>query len=485
MEEVKMKNGLKNSVLLKAVTKRKVIVMKTKFIPLYIVALSITSLSCKKFLDPEPPKNVTAAGLAFQDEKIATSTVLGLYTSMNGYNNQFASGFLSMLMSFAADDYYYAAASYDAYKNNSLLPSTSYLDRMWSQPYAIIGHANSVIEGVEASSLSTSVKAQLTGEAKFVRAFCYFYLVNMFNKVPLVKDTDVFKNTSLPQSTKQEVYEFITQDLVDAVANLSDAYPSAERVRPNKKAAQALLARVYLYTQKWDLAESTASLVIADNRYKIPADLKSVFLKTSEEAIWQLLTVNTSTAGVNTWEGFSMVPTTTTGNPLYRVYDKTLLAFAGDDKRISDWTTEQVFGGVPYRYPSKYRYRTATPVVEYNTVLRLAEQYLIRAEARANIGTPAKISEAVNDLNVLRNRANAQPSLSSSLSKADALLAVENERRFELLGEWGHRWFDLVRTNRAVPVLSVTKANGFTASDTLIPIHDDILKTNTNLKPND
>ncbi|MFN0257138.1 RagB/SusD family nutrient uptake outer membrane protein [Pedobacter ureilyticus] len=479
-----MRNILKNGSLLKANANKKVLKMKAKFIPLYIAALSISSVSCKKFLEADPPKTFSVSEVVFQDEKIATSATVGMYTSMNGFNSQFASGFLSILMSITADDYYYGASSYDAYKNNDLLPSTSYLDRMWSQPYAIIGQANSVIEGVANSSLSASVKTQLTSEAKFVRAFCYFYLVNMFNKVPLVIDTDVNKNKTLPQSTKQEVYNLITQDLIDAVAGLGDAYASAERVRPNKKAAQALLARVYLYTQKWELAESTASLVIADNRYKIPTDLTTVFTKTSEEAIWQLLTVNVSTTGVNTWEGFSMVPNNTTVNPLYRIYQTTLDAFAGTDKRKLIWTTEQVFGGVPYRYPSKYKYRTATPVVEYNTVLRLAEQYLIRAEARANIGTAAKISEAVNDLNVLRSRANAQPSLSSNLSKADALLAVENERRFELLGEWGHRWFDLVRTNRAVQVLSA-KTNGFTASDMLIPIHEEILKTNTNLKPND
>ncbi len=459
--------------------------MKAKFIPIYIAALSLTNLSCEKFLDADLPKNQTAADIAFQDEKIATSTVQGMYTSMNGFNSQFGSGLLSTLLSMAADDYQYAAAAYEAYRDNALLPSTLYLDRLWSQPYGYINYANNIIAGVEASSLSSQVKAQLIGEAKFVRAFSYFYLVNVFNKVPLVIDTDVNKNNTLPQSTKQEVYNFITQDLVDAVTGLSDVYQGGtERVRPNKKAAQALLARVYLYTQKWELAESTASLVIADTRYKISADLNSVFLRTSEEAIWQLQTVNTSTAGVNTWEGFSMVPTSTTVNPLYRVYQTTLDAFASTDKRKLNWTTEQVFNSIAYRYPSKYRYRTATPVVEYNTVLRLAEQYLIRAEARANIGTPAKISEAIDDLNVLRNRADVTL-LSNNLSKPDALLAVENERHFELLGEWGHRWFDLVRTNRAVQVLSVTKNNGFTASDMLIPIHDDILKTNTNLKPND
>ncbi len=469
---------------LSATTNKKGLTMKAKFIPLYIAALSITSVSCKKFLDADPPINVTAAADAFKDERIATSTALGMYNTMNGFNSQFASGFLSILMSITADDYYLGAASYDAYKDNALLPSTGFLDRMWSQPYGVIGQANNVIAGVEASSLSAAVKTQLIGEAKFVRAFCYFYLVNMFNKVPLVQDNDVFKNNLLPQSPKADVYAFITKDLVDAVANLGDTYVSAERVRPNKKAAQALLARVYLYTEKWDLAEATASLVIGDTRYKIPADLNTVFLKSSEEAIWQLLTVNTSTAGVNTWEGFSMVPTNATANPLYRVYQTTLDAFASTDKRKLDWTKEQVFNSVSYRYPAKYKYRIATPVVEYNTVLRLAEQYLIRAEARANQNNAAKLVQAVEDLNVLRGRADVTL-LSTSLLKPDVLLAVENERRFELLGEWGHRWFDLVRTNRAVQVLSVTKNNGFTASDMLIPIHVDILKTNPKLKPND
>ncbi|RZK92195.1 MAG: RagB/SusD family nutrient uptake outer membrane protein [Pedobacter sp.] len=458
--------------------------MKIKFIPLYIAALSLTNLSCEKFLEADAPKNQVAAETAFKDEKIATSTVLGIYTSMNGFNGQFASSLLSTLTSIAADDYYYSLTSYDAYKQNALLPSTDYLDRLWSQPYSYINQCNNVIEGVAKSTLSPQVKAQLTGEAKFVRAFCYFYLVNTFNKVPLIKDTDVFKNNLLGQSTKQEVYDFITQDLTDAVADLSDAYQGAERVRPNKKAAQALLARVYLYTQKWDLAEATASTVIGDTRYKIPADLNSVFLKTSEEAIWQLQTVNTSTAGVNTWEGFGIIPATSTAIVYYRVYDATEKKFETGDKRKVDWLKPYTTGGITYLYPTKYKIRTATTVTEYNTVLRLAEQYLIRAEARANQNNAAKLSQAVDDINVIRGRAGILP-LNNALPKADVLLAIEKERHLELLGEWGHRWFDLVRTNRAVPVLSVTKANGFNAADQLIPISEVILNTNPNLKPND
>ncbi len=458
--------------------------MKAKFIPLYIAALSLTNLSCEKFLEVESPKNEVIADVAFKDEKIATSTILGIYSSMNGFNSQFASGMTSILMSITADDYYYAAATYDAFKQNALLPTTSNLNRLWSQPYTHINQANGVIEGIAASSLSAKVKQQLSSEAKFVRAFCYFYLVNIFNKVPLVKDTDIDKNKLLGQSTKQETYDFIIEDLKEAVAGLSDAYQGAERVRPNKKAAQALLARVYLYTEKWDLAEATAAAVIADTRYKLSADLNSVFLRTSEEAIWQLQTVNTSTAGVNTWEGFSIVPPTPTSTALYRVYPVTAAKFELGDKRRTDWLKPYVTATTTFYYPTKYKFRTSTPVTEYNTVLRLAEQYLIRAEARANQNNSAKLIEAIGDLNVIRSRANL-PALSTSLIKAEVLLAIENERQLEMLGEWGHRWFDLVRTNRAVPVLSVTKANGFNAADQLIPISEEILKTNPKLTQND
>ena len=458
--------------------------MKAKFIPLYIAALSLTNLSCEKFLEVDPPKTEVITDVAFSDEKIATSTVLGIYSSMNGYNSQFASSMVSVLMSITADDYYYAASSYDAFKQNALLPSTSNLDRLWSQPYSYINQANGIIEGVAASNLSPAFKQQLASEAKFVRAFCYFYLVNIFNKVPLVKDTDIEKNKTLGQSTKQETYDFIIQDLKDAVNGLSDAYQGAERVRPNKKAAQALLARVYLYNKNWDLAEAMATAVISDTRYKISPNLNSVFLRTSEEAIWQLQTVNTSTAGVNTWEGFAIVPPTPTSQALYRVYPVTAAKFEIGDKRRTDWLKPYVTATTTFYYPTKYKIRTAAPVTEYNTVLRLAEQYLIRAEARANQNIPAKLVQAVEDINVIRGRANLT-ALSTSLPKADVLLAVENERQLELLGEWGHRWFDLVRTNRAVPVLSVTKANGFDAADQFIPISEETLKTNAKLTQND
>ncbi|ULT29187.1 RagB/SusD family nutrient uptake outer membrane protein [Sphingobacterium sp. E70] len=130
--------------------------------------------------------------------------------------------------------------------------------------------------------------------------------------------------------------------------------------------------------------------------------------------------------------------------------------------------------------PYKYKVRTGAPVTEYNTVLRLAEQYLIRAEARLNQN---KLQAALQDINQIRERAGLV-ALPQTMDKASIALALEKERQLELLGEWGHRWFDLVRTNRALPVLSTVKTD-FSESDIKIPIATAILITNANLQQND
>lgn len=437
--------------------------------------------SCNSFLEVDSPKTEVAAESAFSDAKTAEATVGGLYSSMNNYNNQFASGLMSIVLSSLADEYNSAFTTYDEYKANNLSPATSYLDRLWSQPYSYINHSNKIIEGLETSALSAAVKAQLSAEARFTRVFNYFYLSNLFNKVPLITDTkDLDANNQKGPAPKEELYGFMIADLNKAVADISDTYQGNERTRPNKKAVEALLARIYLYHSEWANAEAMADKVIADKRYELSQDLNSVFLKTSKEAIWQLQTVNISTAGVNTWEGFSIVPTVTTGRSYYKVYDATLARYESNDLRKVNWLKPYTVSDKTLYMPYKYKLRTGTPVTEYNTVLRLAEQYLIRAEARLNQN---KLQAALADINEIRKRAGLA-ALPQHMAKAEIALALEKERQLELLGEWGHRWFDLVRTNRAVPVLSKIKTD-FTVSDQKIPISTSILLTNTHLEQND
>jgi hypothetical protein len=113
-------------------------------------------------------------------------------------------------------------------------------------------------------------------------------------------------------------------------------------------------------------------------------------------------------------------------------------------------------------------------------VLRLAEQYLIRAEARANQNN---IAGAVDDINVIRTRAGL-PAVSQGVSKDQCLLAIEQERRIELFTEWGHRWFDLKRTNRADAVLSTLKSPNWQSADRLYPIPQSELETDVHLNQN-
>ena len=437
--------------------------------------------SCKKYVEIPPPQNQLISDLVFTDDKTATATVLGLYSSLNAFNSSFANYNGNFLPAFSADEFHYgfSSANLDEFKENDLIPSNSSVNGLWEPVYSYIYHANSIIEGLtDNTAVSEPVRKQLVAEAKFLRAFFYFYLINHFGDVPLVLNTDYKTNTLLPRTAKADVYASIIKDLKEAQTDISADYPSTERTRVNNAAVTTLLARTYLYDGQWANAETEATKVITDARYDLLDDLNGVFLKNSDEAIWQLQTVNTSTTGVNTWEGFSVVPTAT-GTPLYRFYPDFVDAFELGDKRKDSWVKSFTNTAGTYHYPFKYKIRTNTPVLEYSMVLRFAELFLIRAEARVNQNN---LEGAIDDLNVIRTRAGL-PDLLDTMLKEDIVLAIEKERKLELFTEWGHRWLDLKRTGRALTVLSVTKPD-ITATDLLYPIPLDAMQTNPNLVQN-
>ncbi|MGN6164632.1 MAG: RagB/SusD family nutrient uptake outer membrane protein [Flavisolibacter sp.] len=456
-----------------------------KHMLLYCLMLAgiLSTAGCKKYVDVPPPENQLISSVAFSDDNTANATVAGLYSNLNAYNYQFANFLGSAMPAFGADEFKYAFSStgFNEFRDDNLTPGNSYIRSLWSPVYASIYQANAIIEGLTRSTaVSEAAKKQYMGEAKFLRAFFYFYLVNYFGDVPLILNTDYKTNTVLPRTKAEEVYASILADLKDAQSDLSDNYLSPERTRVNKAAATALLARTYLYRQQWDLAEQEASKVIANGQYELLADLNKVFLKGSREAIWQIQTVNKSTAGVNTWEGFNMVPASAAARAYYYVYDSFLSAFEAGDNRRNAWIHIDPNVTGTFYYPYKYKIRTGTPVQEYTMPLRFAEQYLIRAEARAQQNN---LAGAKADLDTIRHRAGL-PSLDDNLSKEQLLLAVEQERRIELFAEWGHRWFDLRRTGRALTVLAPLKPD-LTATDLWYPLPLEAIKTNPFLVQND
>jgi starch-binding outer membrane protein, SusD/RagB family len=336
---------------------------------------------------------------------------------------------------------------------NKINPQTNiYINGYWKNMYNLIYAANNAYEQCSVSKgLSVPIKKELMAEALFIRAYIYFYLVNLYGPVPLALTTNPEVNRKLFRSPIDTVYKSIISDLNFARTELNEYYvgvdgltSTEDRFRPNSNTAIALLARVYLYRGKFEDAEMMASLIINNPDYSL-ASIDSVFLKGNRETIWQLNSNEHNDYNINTWEGNKFI---LTASPLLtgqQTISSTLLGgFDTRDLRRRNWIG--VFS--TFYYPFKYKVQKGSrDQKEASVVFRLAEQYLIRAEARAQLG---KLSEGLTDLNVIRVRAGIAPL--SGLNREQLLTAILKERQKELFVEQGHRWLDLKRTGQVGPV---------------------------------
>ncbi len=436
-------------------------------IELLLGALLMVSIAgCKKFVEIDPPPTQLVTASVFNNTATATSAQFTIYQAMSSgdsYNVAFYSGLLSDELKV------YGSNSFKItlYQNAMGTSPSSGTFNEWNNPYKYIYQANAIIAAMQNNkSISESIANQLTGESKFIRAYWHFYLTNIFGDVPLALTTDYTVTGKLARVPRLQVLKQVIADLMDAQSLLNNNYLDAtdtvsttERVRPNKAAATAMLARAYLYLGDYGKdptqylnAEAQASSVINNSLYSLVAitpNTSNVFAKNSNEAIWQLqIPLPSSTSATPDGNKFILISAPSISAISSQLYS----SFEPNDLRQANWigtyqtTTTPV---VKYYYPYKYKVRTATSVTEYTMVLRLGEQYLIRAEARAQQGST---SGALSDLNVIRNRAGL-PNYSGATDKTSLLNAILHERQVELFCEWGHRWFDLNRTGAVDVVL--------------------------------
>jgi hypothetical protein len=437
--------------------------------------------SCQKFVEIPAPINQIVNPIPFKDDATATATVIGIYSEMMRAPNQFSDNLTSLYAGMAADELFYYSPSYrDEFVKNEITQANheNLKTSFWEPAYKFIYTSNLCIEQLrQSSSLTPELKNTLIGECKFIRAFCYFSLINLFGDVPLITTTDYRLNATLPRTSKSKVYEQIISDLTDALNLLDTSYITDGRVRPNKWAAAAMLARVYLYNGDWIDAESKATVVISSGIYTLEPDLNNVFLKDSKEAIWQLMPVNPQ---FNTYEGNAILQPNNTLPPTYLLTSSLLNAFETGDYRLVAWVGSRTFQSQVEYFPYKYKvYGNSAPLTEYYMVLRLAEQYLIRGEARAEQNN---FEGALQDINEIRNRAGLPDIIYNS--QQSILAAIEQERRIELFAEWGHRWNDLKRTGRINTVLGALKPDTWQAKDTLWPIPQNEINLNHSLTQN-
>ena len=469
-----LKNGIKNQ------------------ISIVCLLVAFALLGCAKYVDVPPPSTSLTSENVYTDNTTAASVLTGIYTNISTNSPQLGQSVdaISLASGLSADELtlFGGAANINMllvqfYQNNlNAGQSTVSAGSLWSSFYSNIYITNVALERLTLSnSLSPKVKQQLIGEAKFLRAYFYFYLVNLYGNVPLIVSSDYSVNAVIHQAKIFQVYKQIIADLEDAQSLLSDGYVASdaisstlERVRPNKWAATALLAKTYLFTQFWDSAKVESTLIINNSaEYRLDS-LDNVFLSNSMEAIWQLQPVNT---GWNTEDGRVFVlpstgPTSNSSINGYPVYLSTQLldAFEPGDKRRSNWVDSVVVDSAnTYYYPYKYKSATLNaPVTEYTMVFRLGEQYLIRAEAEAEQND---LTNAVKDLNTIRNRASL-PAVPLN-TQSELLSEIMHERQVELFAEWGNRWLDLKRTGTVDQVMTQVapmKATTWNSNSQLYPL---------------
>jgi len=438
--------------------------------------------SCRKYLEIDLPKDQITSQAVFNNAANTLAAVNGLYTSALQPAN-FLTYQGDFLLGITADEFQYGQNYYDGFMNNNISGADYNLGNIWTTFYQVIYQANGIIEKVPGSPVSDSLKAQYIAEAKVFRAFCHLYLTSYFGDVPLIKTTDVTVTAAAGRTPKADVLAAIAADLKDAEAILPAG--SVRNGRFNKWMATALLARVYLYRQDWADAAAKATNLIADGAdFTLVQDLNKVFLRGSKEAIWQVNTNGTTNTNYTYFAGVNVPNANTSLSYITQVRKELYNAFETGDLRKAAWIGLDTLSGTAFCFDYKYK-AIATPAssaaAEDYMLLRLAEQYLIRAEARAQ---QSDLQGAIDDLNAIRTRAGLT-GLSYGMSRNDVLLAIEQERRVELFGEgYGHRWIDLVRTGRVNAVMAAEKPTTWKATSELFPIPATELANNPHLSPN-
>ncbi len=422
---------------------------------LFLTFITVTMTSCDKFLDRAPLGQV-GQDEYFNSETNANSALMGMYRSMM---NSYSYGQSTIIVPEFSARHVRHAAEYPEYENfaehdvQTINPWTS---NMWKALYTTINAANQIIEEVPnmTSAMITEEKKNIfIGEAKFIRAFNYFFLVRAFGRVPL-KMTYTRENSELDikQSEKEEIYTQIIKDLIEAAALLpiENTYTGdAGRGRASHWAAKALLAKVYLYqaafTNDYEKAAQLAQEVISSGKYKLAADYPSIWTtQNSEEAIFEIQFDDQAT---NPLAAVSNDNATV----LFLAKDSTLLDLYREGDQRKTFTVKK--GSKNNYFMGKFP--NFSPASQNVTAIRLAEIYLIHAEAKARVDN-AISQTAYNALQKIQERAGYTIPISDYANLEAFITAVQEEKERELLFE-GETWFDYCRTKLALSKYSSLK----------------------------
>lgn len=412
-----------------------------------LVALVFGFGACEKHLT-ELPANALASSVAIVDASTARAAITGAYHEIQNY---YASSYPTLgtmpadLIIFNGTLSQYLQLDQNAIPADNVTTVSAY-----QTIYSAINTANHIIAKIATVNdplLPEAEKSKILGEAYFIRALGYFDLGRGWGGIQLqlqpTESLDALKG--IRRSTLDQTYDQVLADLIEAEQLLPE--DNSTRNRAQKSVARALRARLHLYRRQWADAESYATQVIDNTKYQLVKPFNQFFAEPflSTESVFELsFSVNDRNSYWNLW-----YPSSFGGQYTLKPSD-----------RAVEWLNNPAIGGARHALIAGsgtgvygVLYNTTSSSVDPAYVIRIAELYLIRAEARAHLNN---LEGALADLNTIRARADADDLTSDD--QAEILLAIEQERAVEFAFE-AHRWFDLVRTERAGDVLGLANRN--------------------------
>ena len=487
--------------------------MKLKYNLIAIALLGFSFSSCSDFLEQNPQTDLSENDFYKTADDIL-SAVNGAYSSLQEgdiYGNWYVFG--EIPSDNTRNQLSGSVTTQNEFDQFYIDTQNSMIANFWKAAYKVINRTNTVLGRIDGIEINTELANRYKLECKFIRALMYFNLVRVYGDVPLVlKEISISESYDILREPKENVYNQIIADLKEA-QDLPVSYSTAEDGRATQGAAKALLANVYMTLHKYAEAETILAEIINSGRYSLlentPGSLnidgyKNVFSPVnhnSKEGIFEIQFLKGGYGEGSNYannfapenSGTNVVAVGGTGGnnipemDIYNAYEEgdLLRDFSMslgyyDNRKNNEWVESRYvckFMDVPYQNNDA---SNNYPVIRYADVI------LMYAEALNQNG---KTAEACKYLNMTRRRGFGYQTTETSpvdlqtTDKAQFALMVEQERRVELAFE-NHRWFDLIRTGRAVEVM---RSKGFSLNETnlICPIPQKQIDVNPKLTQND
>ncbi len=448
--------------------------MKNTFLLLCTLGVLVLLGSCQKFLDLEPQSqsiavtNTDADSIFFKSASEVEAALAGAYSDFKNEYYQldyFVNGDAQSDDAYAGGDNP-ANFQIDEFKLDA---TNSNVSRDWAYLYSTIGKTNAVINNVRAvtdPALSADRKEEIVGEASFIRAFMYFQLVQLWGDVPLqLQEVTTISAANLDEiypiifparAPKEEVYRQIIADLETALPRVRAT--NIHKGFATKGAVNAMLAYVYATQEPhdWNKVSQYCDAVI-NGGYTLLADYNALWDNANENSSESIFEINYEGGitdgnwGTKIFRGLDWKKFNLPANDLIKAFDA-----EGDNIRKN---ASIIFLDVSGKWSDPHYPQTHYPFINkwhnFNEgsnqnylFIRLADILLLKAEALNELGDQPGAAALVNQIRTRVNLANT-----TATTQSDMRLAIERERRLELAFE-GHRWFDLKRTGRAIPVMN-------------------------------